>query len=423
MTIALAIFVTFVTTLLVLLIVQNVTSGERKIRYQIDSLCGVDDQRFARVVSRLLGPPLETGHNVATLLNGDQIFPAMLDAIRAARLTITFETYIYWTGRIGREFSEVLAERARAGVRVHVLLDWVGSAKLDPASIADMEHAGVEVERYRPLKWYHLSRMNSRTHRKILVVDGRVGFTGGVGIADQWLGHAQSPENWRDTHFRLEGPAVAQLQAAFMDNWNKSRPEVLHGDGYFPHLASTGSARAQVFKSSPREGTSSVRLMYLLSIAAAREQILLANAYFVPDNAAIDALVAAQHRGVQVEIIVPGPHVDTAVTRRASRALWKPLLEAGIAIYEFQPTMYHCKVMVVDGLWASVGSTNFDNRSFRLNDEANLNVLDAEFAAQQVRDFNADKQRARRITLEEWRRRPLREKMLEWCAAHLRSQV
>ncbi len=415
--------ITFLITALGFVVIQNLGSSERKIDYQIDDPPSVEEPRFHRLVSHLLGPPLVDGHRLQTLLNGDEIFPAMLAAIRRARRTITFETYIYWSGAIGREFADALSERARAGVRVHVLLDWIGSAKLDADALEAMQAAGVEVDRYRPLRWYHLNRMNNRTHRKILVVDGRIGFTGGVGIADQWGGHAQSPEHWRDTHFQLEGPAVAQLQAAFADNWNKTHPNVLNEEGYFPELSSAGSALAQIFKSSPREGATSARLLYLLSIAAARRRILIANSYFVPDSTCIAALVCAQRRGVQVEIIVPGPYIDTGITRRASRALWGPLLEAGVEIYEFQPTMYHCKVMVIDDLWASVGSTNFDNRSFRLNDEANLNVLDGDFAAKQTQDFEADRQRSRRVTLEEWRHRPFSTKLLEWSASLFRSQV
>jgi cardiolipin synthase len=376
-----------------------------------------------RPSAQLLGPAILAGNRVETLLNGDEIFPAMLAAIRGAQSTITFETYIYWSGAIGRDFAAALAERARAGVRVHVLLDWVGAAKIEAPLLAEMEAAGVEVERYRPLRWYHLHRMNRRTHRKLLVVDGRIGFTGGVGIADVWLGDAEDPEHWRDTHFRLEGPAVAQMQAAFLDNWLEVRPEVLHGDAYFPPLEPAGEMKAQVFKSSFGEGAESTRLMYLLSIACARESVLLSSSYFVPDQVAIDTFVAARRRGVRIEVIVPGEHIDAHVTRRASRGLWGPLLEAGVEIHEYEPTMFHVKVLVVDGLWTSVGSTNFDNRSFSLNDEANLNVLDADFAADQVRIFEADKLRARGITLEEWRNRPRSEKLTEWAAGLLRSQL
>ena len=423
MTIAATALISVLATVLVFALIQNLSSGERRIEYEIKDPPVVGDACFVRLVSHLLGPPLQDGHRVTTLLNGEQIFPAMLEAIRSAQQTITFETFIYWSGDIAQEFSEALAERARAGVRVHVLLDWLGSKRLDPHSIETMQQAGVQVDRYRPLRWYYLNRMNNRTHRKIMVVDGRVGFTGGVGIADQWQGRAESPDQWRDTHYRIEGPAVAQLQAAFADNWNKTHPEIMDDDRYFPALEPVGTLCAQVIKTSPREGASSARLLYLLSIASARRRILIENSYFVPDRGCIQALVAAKRRGVEVAIIVPGKHIDTHVTRRASRALWGPLLEAGIAIYEFQPTMIHCKVMIVDDVWTSVGSTNFDNRSFRLNDEANLNVLDADFAAEQTRQFEADRLRARQITFEEWKHRPLHIRALEWCASLLRSQV
>ena len=413
---------TIAATLVLSALVKNFSSGQRKIEYRISPMA-VGEPTFERCMSQLLGPPLVAGNRIVSLLNGDQIFPAMLAAIRAAEKTITFETYIYWSGEIGQEFSDLLAERARAGVKVHVLLDWVGSAKLDKDALEIMEQAGVEVAKYRPLRWYHLSRFNSRTHRKILVVDGRIGFTGGVGIADQWSGNAEDPEHWRDSHFQLEGPAVAHLQAAFLDNWIKTRSNVLNQESYFPELNPAGETYAQVFKSSPSEGSDSMRLMYLMSITAAQKRILIANAYFVPDDQSVDALVAARERGVQIEVIVPGPEIDTAITRRASRSRWGRLLQAGVEIYEYQPTMYHCKVMVVDDCWVSVGSTNFDNRSFRLNDEANLNALSPELAAEQARVFEEDKRRSRQVTFEEWKNRPLREKIVETAAGLLRSQV
>jgi cardiolipin synthase len=422
MTIFLTVVTTAVVTVLLTFIAQNFFSVERRLDYQISEF-SLADPTFERCMAHLLGPPLVSGNRVRTLLNGDEIFPAMLDAVRAAEHSITFETYIYWSGKIGREFSEALAERARAGVRVHVLLDWVGSKQLDQSAIERMIEAGVDVEKYRPLRWYNLSRVNSRTHRKILVVDGKLGFIGGVGVADLWLGHAQDPEHWRDTHFQVEGPVVAHLQAAFADNWTKTHADVLNEADYFPELSKAGELCAQVFMSSPREGGDSARLMYLLSIAAARQRILIANSYFVPDDLCVQRLVDAKRNGVSVEIIVPGKYIDTKITRRASRSRWQPLLEAGIAIFEYQPTMFHCKVMVIDDCWTSVGSTNFDNRSFRLNDEANLNVLDKDFASEQAAIFERDKQRSRQITLEQWRRRPWREKAVERLAGLLRSQV
>jgi cardiolipin synthase len=408
-------------TLAVVFLLLNLSSGEKKIRHEIQQLYAVDDPQFLRSMGSLLGPAILGGNRIGTLLNGDQIFPAMLEAIHGATRTIAFETYIYWSGEIGEQFADALSERARAGVKVHVLLDWVGSGKAKQEYLDQMKESGVEVEKYHPLHWYHLARINNRTHRKILVVDGRVGFTGGVGIADKWTGNAQDPDHWRDSHFKLEGPAVAQMQAAFMDNWMKTRSRVLHGEEYFPELPQVGKSYAQVFKSSPREGSESVRLMYLLSIASARRRILIANSYFVPDDLSIETLVTARKRGVDVEIVVPGTKIDSELTRKASRARWGDLLGAGVEIYEYQPTMYHCKVMVVDDLWVSVGSTNFDNRSFRLNDEANLNVFDADFARQQIRDFEADRARSRRVTLEGWKKRPLSEKIMEHAAALLRS--
>ena len=408
---------------LIVLVVANLTSSAKKIEKKIDHLYPAGDPQFVRSMGSLLGPGIVPGNRVRALCNGDEIFPAMLDAIRGARRTICFETFIYWSGAIGREFAEALSERARAGVKVHVVLDWLGSGKMDASLLETMERAGVEVVKYHPLRWYSVGRLNNRTHRKLLIVDGTVGFTGGVGIADNWLGNAQDPDHWRDSHFRLEGPAVAQMQAAFMDNWMETCAQVLHGEEYFPALEPAGPHAAQLFKSSADDASESVRLMYLLSLASAVKSVRIANAYFVPDALAVSTLVAAQRRGARVEIIVPSRHIDQKLVRRASRSLWEPLLEAGIAIYEYQPTMYHVKVVVVDEVWTSVGSTNFDNRSFRLNDEANLNVLDPDFAASQAKVFEQDKARSRRVTLEEWRRRPWRERATDRLAGLLRLQL
>lgn len=408
---------------LLVLLIANLTTSEKRIEQEIQHLYSVRDPQFARSLGTLLGPAILPGNCVTPLLNGTQIFPAMLDAIRGARRTITFETFIYWSGEIGKAFAQALIARAEAGVKVHVLLDWVGTGRMDRSVIQEMEQAGVRVVKYHPLHWYNLGRLNNRTHRKLLVVDGKTGFTGGVGIADNWLGNAEDPEHWRDSHFEVEGPVVAQIQAAFMDNWIEATAGVLHGDDYFPELTIAGSHQAQMFKSATNEASESVRLMYLLSIASAEQSVRIANAYFVPDSLAVTTMVAAQRRGVQVEIIVPGRHIDAKVVRRASRSRWEPLLEAGVAIYEYQPTMYHAKVMVVDGMLTSVGSTNFDNRSFRLNDEANLNVLDAEFAASQIRQFEEDKRRSKQLTLEGWRTRPRRERVVEWLSGLLRLQL
>ncbi|HEY0787269.1 MAG TPA: phospholipase D-like domain-containing protein [Thermoanaerobaculia bacterium] len=406
-----------------IVVVANLWIRGDQIRHRIEPLYGAEDPQFRRAISTLLGPTLLEGNRITPLDHGDRIFPAMLEAIRSARRTITFETFIYWKGEIGREFAEAMAERARAGVRVHVLLDWVGTQKIDAGSMELMKNAGVEVCRYRPLHWWNVTRVNNRTHRKLLVVDGRIGFTGGVGIADVWSGNAQDPEHWRDTHFRVEGPVVGQMQAAFLDNWVESESRLLHGDDYFPHLDAAGDELANMFMSAPENGTESARLLYLLAIASAKRRIRIASAYFIPDRLSIEMLCEARKRGVEVQILVPGKNIDTKVTRRASRALWGPLLEGGIEIFEFQPTMLHAKVMIVDDVFTSVGSTNFDNRSFKLNDEANLNILSRAAGEEQSRVFDQDLKRAKRITFEAWRKRPLREKAVERLASLLRWEL
>jgi cardiolipin synthase len=410
-------------TLLLVLVVRNLATGEKHIERRLERLYTVRDPQFLRSMSVLLGPPILEGNHVETLVNGDAIFPAMLEAIRGAKRTITFETFIYWSGTIGKEFVEALSERARAGVKTHVMLDYVGSMKMDLDSIDTMQKAGVEVERYHKPVWWHLGRLNNRTHRKTLVVDGTVGFTGGVGIADDWRGHAQDPQHWRDTHFRVTGPVVAQMQSVFNDNWIKATGRVLHGADYFPALEPTGAMGAQMFSSSPTGGSESMQLMYLMTITAAERTIDLSSAYFVPDRLAREALMAAAKRGVKTRIIVPGPHIDQKVVRKASRGLWGPLLEAGVEIAEFQPTMYHVKALLVDSCVVSVGSTNFDHRSFSINDEANLNVFHEPFAVEQERVFQDDWTRARPVTLAAWRTRPLRERTLEWLAGLIRWQL
>jgi len=401
----------------------NVSEGEKRIDTRVESLYGVSDPQYLRSMGVLLGPTIIEGNSVKHLENGAEIFPAMLEAIRSARKTITFETYIYWSGDIGKQFAAALRERAKAGVKVHVLLDWIGSSKMDDSMLEEMRRGGVEVERYHEPEWPNLMRLNNRTHRKLLIVDGLVGFTGGVGIADQWDGHAQDKSHWRDSHFMVQGPVVSEFQAVFLDNWMKATGRVLHSGDYFPKIDNAGNMPAQMFSSSPTGGSESMHLMYLLSIASARQSILLSSSYFVPDDLAINALVAAAKRGVKIRIITPGDDIDASVVRRASRARWGKLLEAGIVIAEYQPTMFHCKIMIVDTFLVSAGSTNFDNRSFRLNDEANLNVYDKGFAAEMTKEFEQDFAKSRRITLEQWSKRPWKEKVMEHASSLLGKQL
>ena len=411
-----------VTVALVLLVV-NFMGGEKKIERRITRVNAIENPLFAHELGAMLGPAMLGGNRVQVLKNGDQIFPPMLLAIRSAQTTITFESYIYWSGDIGKEFADALAERARRGVKVHVLLDWVGSAKMDESLMTGMRAAGVQVQRFHPPTWNHLGRLNNRTHRKILVTDGRTAFTGGVGIAPHWTGNAQNPDHWRDTHFQVEGPVVAQMQSVFMDNWIKATGDVLHGPTYFPLIAPMGTQVAQMFSSSPTGGSESMQLMYLLAITAATRSIDLSASYFVPDELMLRTLIDAVKRGVKLRIIVPGEHIDSETVRSASRASWGGLLAAGAYIAEYQPTMFHSKVMTVDQVLVSVGSTNFDNRSFRLNDEATLNVMDSEFAVQQTQIFEEDMKLSRQITFDQWSNRPLKEKLAERLAVLLSSQL
>jgi cardiolipin synthase len=417
------VFLTVLATGALVLLALNFNAGEKEVQQQLPRLYTTASPQFERALGSLLGPGIVGGNEVTELLNGDQIFPPMLAAIRAARQSVTFETYIYWSGDIGKEFADALSERARAGVRVHVLLDWVGSAKMDESYLTEMEAAGVEIKKFHKPHWYNLARLNNRTHRKLLVVDGLVGFTGGVGIAPEWTGNAQDPGHWRDSHYLVRGPAVAQMQATFLDNWLKVTGKVLHGDAYFPALEPVGGQRAQMFSSSPSSGSESMQLMYHLAITAAERTIDLSVAYFVPDELTRKLLLDALARGVRVRMVTPGEYIDTDAVKAASRATWGPLLQAGAEIYEYQPTMYHCKVMIVDNLLVSVGSTNFDNRSFRLNDEANLNVYNAAFAQRQTQVFEDDIRRSRRVTYEAWQDRPFKEKLAEMMTRVLHSQL
>lgn len=401
-------------------IVRNFFETEKKIKCPIRADYSVGDDTFVRTMGQLLGPPLLPGNKITILQNGDEIFPAMLEGIRSARRTITFENFLLKEGEIWSEFAHALAERARAGVKVHFLQDAFGSNCLRGPEMKLLKRCGVEVEIFR---FYQMAQVNYRTHRKLLTIDGAVGFLGGVGISDDWQGDGQTHGWWRDSHYRVEGPVAAQVQQAFMDNWMQTRAAVLHGDAYFPKLTEAGAIKSQVFKSSINEGADSARMMLLLSIAAARKHIRIANAYFIPDDLCLQTLIEACRRGVKLEIITPGSDTDAKIVRSVGKMRWPRLLEAGAEFYEYQPARFHCKYLIVDDCWATVGSANFDNRSLRLNEEANLNVLDAGFAAQHIAIFDEDKSRSRRVTLADWRRRPLGEKIRGAAGLMLRSQM
>ena len=414
---------TIVATAFVVIVMMNFHRPEKSVRHAVKHVHPIDNPQFIHEMDAMLGPALLPGNAITALQNGDEIFPAMLQAICRAQRSISFETYIYWSGAIGQQFADALKERCRAGVAVHVMLDWAGSARMDRTLLDELVDAGIEVERYHPLRWYSIARLNNRTHRKLLIVDGRVGFTGGVGIADQWGGHAQDPDHWRDIHFRVEGPVVAQLQAGFMDNWIKTTGRVLHSEAYYPALDQAGELGMHLFVSSPAGGSASMRLMYLLAIAAVTRSIDLQAAYFIPDRLVVDALIAARQRGASVRLLVPGRYIDSALVRMASRRRWGRLLAAGVEIHEYQPTMMHNKMLILDGELVSVGSTNFDMRSFDLNDEASLNIYSNAFGAQMTAVMQADLQRAKPYTLATWQRRPWSQKLGELLVRPVESQL
>lgn len=415
--------VTSLASIVLTVLAMNFRTPEKRVARQVAHHQGISHPQFEREMGTLMGPAILGGNRVTALQNGSAIFPAMLDAISGAQRSICFETYIYWSGQVGRKFADALIERARAGVHVHVMLDWVGSGKMETAMLDEMNEAGIEVQRYRPLHWYNLGRLNNRTHRKLLIIDGTVGFTGGVGIADNWLGDAQDPDHWRDAHFKLEGPAVAEMQSAFIDNWLKTTGSVLNGTEYFPALQPIGDQRAQLFISSPSGGSSSMRLMYMLSIAAAERSIDIEAAYFVPDDLMRDALIAARQRGVRIRVLLPDKHTDSEVVRIASKRSWGPLLEQGIEVHLYEPTMLHIKLLIFDGRMVSVGSTNFDMRSFELNDEASLNVYDTDFANSMTAAFEQDLAQSTPYTLQMWQQRSWKQRFFEKVILPINSQL
>ena len=392
-------------------------------RYHMRHQFGVRDLAFLQTMHALTGAALSEGNHVQVLKNGVEIFPSMLSAIRNAKKTINLEFYIYWDGDVGRSFAEALAERARAGVKVNVILDAVGSGPMSQDLIEFLQRNGISVEWYHPLRWYTLSRFNHRTHRKLLVVDGEVGFCGGVGIADVWLGDADSKDHWRETVVRVEGPVVTQMQFAFMDNWVKSRGELLTGLDYFPQIGKRGECLTQVLKSSPSEGSSAVKLMFVVSIVSAKKSIYISTAYFVPDRDTIRAMEGAVRRGVDVRVIVPGEYTDVPIVRHAGRLIYGQLLKRGIRIFEYQPTMMHAKTMVVDGLWTTIGSSNFDDRSFRLNDEVSVNIYDSAIAAQMEQMFYADLARSEEVSSGRWRHRSRLDRLKERVAGWFKEQL
>ena len=398
--------------------------------YELEEPPDIGGEGFLRAAEALTQAPITHGNHAELLVNGDAIFPAFIETIAGAQHTVNLLTYVYWTGDIAVEVAEAVCERARAGVTCRVLLDAVGAWKMDTGLIHRMEECGVIVRRFRPPKPYAVRRVNNRTHRKVLVVDGHIGLTGGVGIAEEWTGNAEDPDHWRDTHVRVRGPVVRGLQGAFAENWLEATGQVLAGDDDLPALEPVGDgdlgdpgATMQVIRSSAGVGDTNAETLYYLAIAAARESIDLTSAYFAPRPAFLGALVDAARRGVRVRVLVPGEHIDKNIVRRVGRATYGELLRGGVRVFEYAPTMLHAKGLVVDGVWSSIGSVNFDNRSFQLNDEAVLCAQDRPFAALLTQQFERDLDASREMTLEAWSGRPWHERVREALSRLLRREL
>ena len=378
---------------------------------------------FAATVAAYTGSPVVGGNRVEVLLNGDEIFPAKLRAIRSARRTINYAQYVFEEGKPAQEVAQAMAERCRAGVTVNVLLDAVGALAL-PTEYRDiMTNAGCRVESFRPLSPFAIDKVNNRNHRRILVVDGRMGITGGSGTSGKWGGDGKTQDHWRDTDVWIEGPVVEQLQGAFAENWLEATGIALGGRDYFPApLEAKGHASAQAVRSSPAGGSTAMYTMFLLAMASARRSIYITNPYFLPDDKMVETLVRTARNRVRVVLLLPGA-IDHNIVKQASRAELGRLLEAGVEVYEYRAALLHAKTMVVDSRWATVGSTNLDRRSFALNDEINLVVYDEAIAHRLERIFEADLARSRRITYEGWRNRSMMSRFLEFLALPVRDQM
>ncbi|MGH9199648.1 MAG: phospholipase D-like domain-containing protein [Vicinamibacterales bacterium] len=381
---------------------------------QIESLRAASDPEFPAYIAALTGTALTTGNSFEVLVNGDRVFPSMLDAIRRAKRQISFETYIYSPGAIADQFTTALEAAARRGVRCNIVLDAVGSKDTGRDHLDRLRRAGCTVGTFNTSSWYNFEELNYRTHRKILVVDGVVGYIGGVGVADYWAGDAQDAEHWRDTQVKMTGPSVRHLEAGFYENLAETvHPVTPRFEPPEQEFTPGDAERTLVLWSSPVGGSSNMKLLYLVSIAAARQTLDICTPYFLTDESTMWAIERAVDRGVRVRILVEGDITDAKPVKYASRHAYERLMSKGIEIHEYRPTMMHAKTMIVDGTWSVFGSANFDNRSLELNDEMNAGVADIPLAARLIADFDADLRRATRLDLESWRRRPWLERSRE----------
>jgi cardiolipin synthase len=392
------------------------------LEYRVRERLPVDSRDFLYVLQSTCQAALHTGNGVEVFRGGEAFYPAMVAAIRQARASVNMECYIFQRGRVADEVIAALTERARAGVVVSIVVDAIGSAGLGRAALDTLSAAGCRVARYQPLTWYRLARMNNRTHRELLVVDGRIAFVGGAGVADWWRYPEDGEPPWRDMMARIEGPVVAGLQGVFIENWLECCGEIMTGEAFFPRLPDAGALTAFVVKSSPSDRATVSRVAFQLLIEGAAREVRIATPYFLPDRTLREALVGVAGRGVSVTVQVPGPTTDQKWVRIASRRLYGQLLAGGVRIFEYQPSMTHLKALVVDDDWTVIGTTNIDNRSFEHNDEVNVALLDTGVRDRVAAQFDDDLALCREVTLDEWRHRPLWERALTPVAWILERQ-
>jgi cardiolipin synthase len=374
-------------------------------------------------IAGLTGSPIQAGNRVEVLQNGDQFFPALLRDVGAAKESIHLETYVWWKGEICGQVARALADKARQGVEVRLTLDAVGSNKGDDELFDLMKKAGVRIALFHPLRLQDIGLFNNRTHRKLAVIDGRIGYVFGHGMAEEWTGHGQDEKHWRDTGVRVEGPVVNSIQAVFSENWVEQTSEVIVGEKYFPRLPSAGNVRAHMTASSPQGGVSRLEMLFKLAISAARRELIVQNPYFIPDGEIVGLLTRAAKRGVKVRIMLPGAVTDSSVVRHAGHRRFEELLEQGIEICEYKKTLNHQKIMVVDGLWSFVGSTNFDDRSLDINDEASIGLIDPGVAGQLRAAYEQDLSDCPPIRLEQWRKRSVWDRFADRASYMINEQL
>jgi cardiolipin synthase A/B len=361
--------------------------------------------------------------NAATVYQNGAIFPAMLADIAAAKESIHLESFVWNKGQLETQFVDAMSAKARQGVKVRVLIDSLGGGPASPEALERLRRSGAKIANYCKPNWYNWHRFNHRTHRKLLIVDGCIGYTFGHGIADQWLGDGQDDKHWRDTGVRLEGPVVHGLQSVFAQNWVEETRTLPVAPACFPTLEKHGGIQAHVVSSASGDAISSVAMLYTLAIASARREVLIQNPYFAPDDGVVDLFAMMVERGVAVHLMVPGKHTDSPFVRRAGCHLYGPLLQAGVRLYEFEPTLLHQKIVVVDELWSHIGSTNFDSRSLALNEEIGVGILDSGIALELKRAFQEDLRRSQELKLEQWRRRPVYDRLFDSFAYMLHDQL